>query len=155
MICENCKNEYNVVYGSGRFCCVKCARGFSTKIKRIEINAKVSEKLKGRNVDSACGFLKGDDPRRKLNFLDPEVAKKASRTRHENFRIKESLTPFELKSKSFKKRVVITEQNNKCNLCGNDSWLGSPLVLELHHIDGNHENNLRDNFVALCPSIGL
>ena len=47
-ICENCKKEHDGNYGSGRFCSCKCARGFSTKSKRKEINKKVSKKLKGK-----------------------------------------------------------------------------------------------------------
>ena len=39
--CENCGDEVFEKYGSGRFCSSKCARGFSTKTKRIEINEKV------------------------------------------------------------------------------------------------------------------
>ena len=31
MLCENCGKEHNGTYGSGRFCCQKCARGFSSK----------------------------------------------------------------------------------------------------------------------------
>lgn len=42
MNCENCKSETIEKYGSGRFCSSKCARGFSTKAKRKEINEKVS-----------------------------------------------------------------------------------------------------------------
>ena len=45
-ICENCKQEHDGQYGSGRFCSDKCARGFSTKAKRKNINEKVSRKLK-------------------------------------------------------------------------------------------------------------
>jgi hypothetical protein len=47
-ICENCNQENEGTYGSGRFCSVKCARGFGTKEKRKEINEKVSKKLMGR-----------------------------------------------------------------------------------------------------------
>jgi hypothetical protein len=43
--CENCNEDHNGEYGSGRFCSSKCARGFSTKNKRKEINEKVSKKL--------------------------------------------------------------------------------------------------------------
>lgn len=50
MICQNCKIDHIGTYGSGRFCGVKCARGFSTKNKREEINKKVSSKLTGRNL---------------------------------------------------------------------------------------------------------
>jgi len=46
--CENCNQEHDGNYGSGRFCCKKCARSFSTKAKRKEINQKVSKKLKDR-----------------------------------------------------------------------------------------------------------
>ena len=43
MKCEYCKKDHDSSYGSGRFCTVKCARGFATKSKRKEINKKVSE----------------------------------------------------------------------------------------------------------------
>ena len=44
-ICELCSKEHYGEYGSGRFCCSKCARAFSTKAKRKEINEKVSKTL--------------------------------------------------------------------------------------------------------------
>ena len=50
MKCENCNLEHNGTYGSGRFCNTKCARGFSTKNKRAEINEKVSAKISGRKL---------------------------------------------------------------------------------------------------------
>lgn len=45
--CQNCGKECFESYGSNRFCSKECARGFSTKVKRKEINEKVSKKLKG------------------------------------------------------------------------------------------------------------
>ena len=48
MICENCNQEHDGSYGSGRFCCQKCARAFSTKNKRKEINQKVSNTFKAK-----------------------------------------------------------------------------------------------------------
>lgn len=48
MQCENCNSEHDGNYGSGRFCSSKCARAFSTKEKRQEINKKVAKKLNGR-----------------------------------------------------------------------------------------------------------
>jgi YHS domain-containing protein len=44
--CENCEQPHNGIYGSGRFCNSKCARAFSTKNGRTEINKKISETLK-------------------------------------------------------------------------------------------------------------
>ena len=59
--CENCSSLNNGEYGSGRFCSGKCARGFSTKNKRIEINEKISLSLmgnipwnKGEEINKKC-----------------------------------------------------------------------------------------------------
>lgn len=54
MKCKNCKinnAEKYSKYTNGEFCSRKCSRGFSTKKKRLEINKKVSEKLKGSGND--------------------------------------------------------------------------------------------------------
>ena len=43
---------------------------------------------------------------------------------------------------------------NKCSveICNiTDKWLGKPVVLELHHVDGNPYNNELNNLVLLCP----
>lgn len=45
--CENCLEKHPGLYGSGRFCSVGCSRSFSTKLKRKDINKKVSDKLSG------------------------------------------------------------------------------------------------------------
>lgn len=58
MNCENCGIAHDGSYGSGRFCSSKCARGFSTKAKRKEINEKVSKKLSPapyRKICPNCG----------------------------------------------------------------------------------------------------
>ena len=54
MLCENCNNEYFSKYGSGRFCSSKCARSYSTKNKRHEINQTVSEKLSKPVIEKIC-----------------------------------------------------------------------------------------------------
>ena len=63
MICENCKKEHDGSYGSGRFCSSKCARAFSTKIKRKEINEKVSllkeNKIHEKDKPIPAGWIKG------------------------------------------------------------------------------------------------
>ena len=40
----------------------------------------------------------------------------------------------------------------KCERCGLTEWLGEPIPLELHHIDGNRNNNTLENFQLLCPN---
>lgn len=40
----------------------------------------------------------------------------------------------------------------RCESCGLTTWMNKPIPLELHHIDGNHHNNILDNFQLLCPN---
>ena len=43
-------------------------------------------------------------------------------------------------------------KERKCECCGNTEWMGLPIVLELHHIDGNRTNNKLENLQLLCPN---
>lgn len=40
----------------------------------------------------------------------------------------------------------------QCECCKNTEWLGHPIPLEVHHIDGNRHNNVLSNFQLLCPN---
>lgn len=39
-----------------------------------------------------------------------------------------------------------------CEICGNTEWNGFPIPLEIHHKDGNRQNNELDNLQILCPN---
>lgn len=42
---------------------------------------------------------------------------------------------------------------DKCGKCGMPNvWNGDPLTLEVHHIDGNSDNNFPNNLQLLCPN---
>ena len=41
---------------------------------------------------------------------------------------------------------------NECSICGLDSWLEKPLMIELDHIDGDSHNHKIDNLRMLCPN---
>lgn len=43
-------------------------------------------------------------------------------------------------------------KENKCEICGITEWNGKPLNMELHHIDGNKNNNSLENLQILCPN---
>lgn len=40
----------------------------------------------------------------------------------------------------------------KCAICGLSMWRGKPIVLQLHHIDGDNHNNSLENLQLLCPN---
>jgi DNA-binding CsgD family transcriptional regulator len=43
-------------------------------------------------------------------------------------------------------------KENRCELCGIDSWLGAPLSLALHHVNGDRLDNRLENLQLLCPN---
>ncbi len=70
---------------------------------------------------------------------------------------KKSVTEY-LKNKNIKShilRVKLIEdgiKEHKCEGCGLTAWKGKPIPLELHHKDGNHNNNELNNLELLCPN---
>jgi hypothetical protein len=61
-------------------------------------------------------------------------------------------TAFDDLGVGYKRKVVLTDQNHKCNRCSINEWLGKPIILELEHIDGNNKNWQRTNLEFLCPN---
>ena len=131
MKCEMCDKEQDGKYGSGRFCDAKCARGFSTKEKRKEINERVSLKLaNGLTVQQR---------------LQRKHAKK-----HASFvRKKQALNILELSSRTVSK--ILKRMKLGCSLCG---WYVDGVACDLHHIipksvGGTNEHT---NLTLICPN---
>jgi hypothetical protein len=51
-----------------------------------------------------------------------------------------------------RERYKKTTGINYCEKCGFSEWLGSPIPLEIHHINGNNTDNRLDNLQLLCPN---
>ena len=49
-----------------------------------------------------------------------------------------------------RKKVLIEERGHKCEDCGLTEWKENPIILELHHVDGNRINNEKSNLQLLC-----
>lgn len=86
MKCKNCKQN-NVVkyskYTSGEFCSRECSKSYSTKLKREEINRKVSKTLTGSgngNISKECFYCKVkfevEWSKRKQKFCSKDCQKK-------------------------------------------------------------------------------
>jgi hypothetical protein len=148
MFCENCKIEHRIEYGSGRFCSKKCARSFSTKSKRKEINEKVSKSLTGKSNSTKGKKLgpRSEETKEKIRLAftterRQEAYRKTRELREQRF----NLMSFDDLSLKQKKKRIIKEQNYCCLHCFLNEWMGQKIILELDHIDGNKNNSERKN----------
>ena len=53
--------------------------------------------------------------------------------------------------------AVLDRAKNRCELCGAENYMSHPktgkvIRLQVHHKDGNFENNRLENLIVLCPS---
>ena len=194
MICEFCKNNHDGTYGSGRFCCKSCSTKYSSRLKRDEINKKLSKKMKGwktvpggrirlceygcrkeakiqldngkwccESIYQQCPSNKKKNSKGlKKSYKEGKTSKnrfsKEARLKgHENYRKKLQLyystLLFEDKPNAEKRRILIQEQNNTCSICGLPQiWNNKPLNFHFDHIDGNNQNELRENIRLICPN---
>lgn len=144
--CENCGSLITQHYGSGRFCCEKCARGFSTKHKRAEINKKVSETLKNK---------------KEMNALRKEWLAKGRATAGKNRREAKLRRLVKLSTAQGKIELDISygelesyrDEHRVCEICGRNERMRSyknkvaPNKLAIDHLHGtNHFRGL------LCSS---
>lgn len=145
MICENCKCEHNGIYASGRFCSIKCSKGYSTKRFRDDINKKVSSTLKEK-------YLKNELFKEQLENARIKASNKGVVTiknYYNNLFINAEWNDLPL---TLKRKRVLLEQKNKCSICGIDSWLGEKITFHFDHIDGYKNNNSRENVRFICPN---
>lgn len=66
----------------------------------------------------------------------------------EYFSNERTISSHKLKLKLLKEKIKAP----MCELCKQETWLDSPIPLELHHKDGNHFNNNLNNLQILCPN---
>ena len=79
-------------------------------------------------------------------------------SRGKNFGYKKSISfYFENKifitSDALKKRLIKEKYfEHKCYICNKKTWRGTDIPIELHHKDGNNDNNNFNNLIILCPN---
>jgi hypothetical protein len=131
MKCEYCNLEHDGQYGSGRFCSNKCARGFSTKYKRAEINVKVSLKLG--------------------NGLTKQQRKEKNKIKRHASYIRETELKSILDVSSRTSIKILKRMNLPCSCCG---WFVKDVVCDLHHIVPKKQGGTDDNsnLAYICPN---
>lgn len=62
------------------------------------------------------------------------------------------MNDFGVSNKTTIRKMLLKEREYKCEKCGNSIWLNEKIPLQVHHIDGNTNNNTRNNLQLLCPN---
>jgi 5-methylcytosine-specific restriction endonuclease McrA len=57
-----------------------------------------------------------------------------------------------LKAPASMRRLLIEQRGHQCEDCGLSEWKSQPIPLELHHKDGNSDNNTEQNLMLICPN---
>lgn len=62
-------------------------------------------------------------------------------------------TDSKMSSYNIKKRLFNNNIKKKqCEICGITEWNGKEITFQLHHINGNNEDNRLENLQILCPN---
>lgn len=80
------------------------------------------------------------------------AAELKSKRTYENYKADNSIAYGQKDMQSYKK-WFLKEQENKCSICKMvNVWNNKPIVFILDHIDGNADNNYRENLRLICPN---
>lgn len=55
-------------------------------------------------------------------------------------------------SSTWLRNALKERDGHQCAMCGLSQWLGKAIVLELDHMDGNYNNNQKENLRMVCPN---
>jgi hypothetical protein len=167
MKCEKCGAEHDGKIGSGRFCSLKCVRGFSTFSKRNAINKQVSftlknklkfcircgKKIQGSNLCKDCKIkdkthvceLCGDSFVEYLRFGRKIQCKKCRKKFKRGKRNVASILQLSKKTTA----LILRRARFACVLCG---WNKSSC--DIHHIVHKKlgGTDSHENLIVVCPN---
>jgi len=160
--CDECGIAFNkgvaeIKRTSGSFCGTSCAGTFNGKKRKGPYGGAAQKekyrqarelRIQGHGYRSI--FSKIGVPVTTVARWTKDIKVSSKKARKKYFR--EHVIPIEdLKStSSIRARLLLTV--NACQSCGISEWKGNEIVLELHHKDGNGENDDLENLTLLCPN---
>lgn len=118
-----------------------------------EVLRKFDMSVNGKNPQNLRTFLQEQDIDFS-HFKTPEEWLKISRTKKTIPLDKILKNEVAYNNTHNLKNRLIREglKENKCEICGITEWNGKELNMQLHHKNGNHNDNSFDNLQMLCPN---
>lgn len=80
------------------------------------------------------------------------VRRGAVRTRPRRRPIEELLRPGVSRTNLRLRLLADGVKDARCERCGLTEWLGEPAPLQLHHVNGDGQDNRPENLQILCPN---
>lgn len=128
--CLSCQKMLPFEKRRSNFCDQSCSASYN--------NRGVTRHLKGSKVCS-CG-----KPKLPQNKYCAECIEKGV--------FRKKVTVASTKDDKTRRRMLIEIRGVRCESCGLVEWMGQPIPLEMHHLDGDTDNNLESNLQLLCPN---
>jgi hypothetical protein len=127
VLCKYCKHKLSYKNRRNIFCNSTCSAKFSNPLRRIEHYC-------------TCGLP------REINNKYCNVCIKA----RVYCKKAETMTIEEAACDGTRRKILIKIRGYQCEHCGLSEWMNKPIPLELHHIDGNTNNNTSTNLELVC-----
>lgn len=128
------------------------------KFPKEELEKIVKESFSYREVAGKLGYQRdGGGTIKSIHNMCEELNLDTSHFKGQGWN-KENYDYFSFSIDSNKKNgkhtrdPLIHLRGHKCECCGSSEWLGQPITLEIHHIDGDRTNNTLENLQLLCPN---
>ena len=100
-----------------------------------------------RNLNLACAGGNYAHMKKTLQRLDIDCSHWKGQGWSKNQRLKDWS---QYSKASNLKPHLVKERGHRCERCGAEEWLGSPIPLETDHVDGDRTNNEEKNLRLLC-----
>jgi hypothetical protein len=141
--CERCGDPLN--HSQDRYCSKSCAASVNNMGVQRNINTNGKILVDGRWVTTLCRFC--NKPTMNQIFC-------SSNCRHlETRKNRKEKIVSEGGIKSKKDKWILEELRGKCcESCKEKKWLNEEIPLDIHHIDGDSDNNIFENLQLLCPN---